>query len=51
MDLVGRWAPSKMEKEIVHSVGAGNMGAPSTLDSFAPTKKKKREMDDGENLN
>jgi hypothetical protein len=42
MDLVERLAPSKMKKEIVHGVGAGNVEAPATRDSFAPPKEKKK---------
>jgi hypothetical protein len=34
-------APSETEKEIVHGVGTGNVGAPATRDSFAPSKRKK----------
>jgi hypothetical protein len=36
MELVERWAPSKMEKEIVHGVGARNVGTLATWDNFAP---------------
>jgi hypothetical protein len=31
-----------MEKEIAHGVGAGNMGALATWDSFAPTDGKEK---------
>jgi hypothetical protein len=50
MDLVERSAPSETEKEILYGVGAGNVGASATRDSFAHQKKKKKE-DDSENLN
>jgi hypothetical protein len=29
-------APSEMEKETAHTVGAGDVGTPVTLGSFAP---------------
>jgi hypothetical protein len=32
-------APTKMEKEIAHGVGARNIGAPASWDSLAPLKK------------
>jgi hypothetical protein len=31
-----------VEKEAAHIVRAGNVGAPATLDSFAPTVKKRK---------
>jgi hypothetical protein len=37
LDIVEGLAPSEMEKEIAHGVGAGNVGALAILDSFAPT--------------
>jgi hypothetical protein len=41
MDLVERSAPSEMKKEIVHGVGARNVGAQTTQDNFAlPFGKK-----------
>jgi hypothetical protein len=39
MDLVDRSATSQMKKELMHGVGAGNVGAPAAHDSFAPQKK------------
>jgi hypothetical protein len=36
-------APSKMEKEIVHRVGARNMAALTTWSSFAPPFGKKKK--------
>jgi hypothetical protein len=44
MDLVERSAPSETKKEIMHGVGARNMGALATWDSFAPPKREKRIM-------
>jgi hypothetical protein len=43
MDLVERSAPSETKKEIVHGLGAGNVLALATRDSFAPPKKKKKK--------
>jgi hypothetical protein len=42
MDLVERWAPSKMEKEIVHGVVARNVGTLTTWDNFSPSRKKEK---------
>jgi hypothetical protein len=40
MDLVESSAPTETKKEIVHGVGARNVEAPATQNSFAPPKKK-----------
>jgi hypothetical protein len=48
MDLVERLASSKTKKEIVHGLGAGNMGISATWNNFAPPFGGGR--DDGENL-
>jgi hypothetical protein len=41
MNLVERLGHSETKKEIIHRVGAGNVGAPATRDSFAPPKKER----------
>jgi hypothetical protein len=49
LDTVEGLAPSEMEKGPTRSFsvrGAGNVGAPATLDSFAPTICKEKR-DDG----
>jgi hypothetical protein len=42
--IVEGLAPCETEKETAHRVGAGNVGAPSTLGSFAPPIGKNRMM-------
>lgn len=42
LDTVEGLAPSKMEKEIVHRVGASNVGAPATVNRFAYTIWKEK---------
>jgi hypothetical protein len=41
LDIVEGLTPSKMDKEIVHGVRAGNVGAPSTQDILSPLLQKK----------
>jgi hypothetical protein len=42
LDIMEGLTPSKMEKEIAHGIRAGNVGAPATQDSFAPTVGKEK---------
>jgi hypothetical protein len=42
LNLVEGSAPSKAEKEAAHGVRVGNVGAPATRDSFAPTAGKEK---------
>jgi hypothetical protein len=37
-------APSEKKEKTAHRVRAGNVGAPATLGSFAPTDRKNRMM-------
>jgi hypothetical protein len=41
LDIVEGSAHSETEKEVTHGVGAGNVGAPATWNSFATTVVKK----------
>jgi hypothetical protein len=43
VDLVEGLTPFEAEKEAAYGVGAGNVGAPTTLDSFAPTIEMKKD--------
>jgi hypothetical protein len=45
MDLVEGTTPSETEKEIVHGVRAGNVGAPATPGVTAPTVVCVRERE------
>jgi hypothetical protein len=40
-------APSEMEKEIAHEVGAGNVGAPATRHG-CPHRWKRKTLDNGD---
>jgi hypothetical protein len=40
------WSASRNGKKNVHKVGAGNVGAPATVSSFAPTDWKKQDDSD-----
>jgi molybdopterin-binding protein len=44
LDIVEGSALSEMEIEIAHRVGAGNVGALATQDSFALTGGKKKKI-------
>jgi hypothetical protein len=50
LDLVERSTPSEAEKEAVHGVRAGDVGAPATLGNFAHTgwKKRKKTLNNGD---
>jgi hypothetical protein len=41
-DIVEGLAPSEMEEETAHRVGAGNVGAPATLGSFPFTVRRNK---------